>query len=64
MAPELVANAIVTCVRKRKKEVLVPAGACKLLVLGDALSPSLGDWMVRTFQLNGVAPGESETPRR
>ena len=64
MAPELVANAIVTCVRKRKKEVLVPAGPCKLLVLGDALSPSLGDWMVRTFQLNGVAPGESETPRR
>lgn len=42
MAPELVANAILTCVRKRKKEVLVPAGPCKLLVLGDALSPSLG----------------------
>ena len=38
--------------------MLVPAAPCKLLVLADAISPSLGDWMVRTFRLDGVAARE------
>lgn len=57
-APSLVAKAMVKCVLKRKKEMLVPFGPCKLLVLADAVSPSLGDWMVRAFRLDGVAARE------
>ena len=56
--PSLIAKAMVKCVLKRKKEMLVPAAPCKLLVLADAISPSLGDWMVRTFRLDGVAARE------
>ena len=56
--PSLVANAMVKCVLKRKKEMLVPFGPCKLLVLADALSPSLGDWMVRAFKLDGIQARE------
>lgn len=56
--PSRVANAMVKCVLKRKKEMLVPFGPCKLLALADALSPSLGDWMVRAFKLDGIQARE------
>lgn len=56
--PSLVARAVVRCVRKRRREVLVPGFSCKLLVLADALSPALGDWMVRAFRLDGVQNGK------
>ena len=31
---------------------------CKLLVFADAISPRLGDWMVRAFKLDGVQTGD------
>ncbi|MEA4912269.1 MAG: SDR family NAD(P)-dependent oxidoreductase [Oscillospiraceae bacterium] len=55
--PSLVAKGVVRCVHKRKREVLVPGFSCKLLVLADAVSPALGDWMVRAFRLDGVQNG-------
>lgn len=57
--PALVAKAVLKCVYQKKKEILVPGFSTKLLVLADAFSPSLGDWMVRTFHLDGEETGES-----
>lgn len=59
-APDLVANAVVKCAYRRKKEMMVPYGPCKLLVMAEAVSPSLGDWMVRTFKLDGMQISESK----
>ncbi len=57
--PALVAKAVVKCAYKKKREILVPGFSCKLLVLADAVSPALGDWMVRAFKLDGVQNGEA-----
>lgn len=57
VSPQRVAEAIVRAVAGRKKEVMVPAGACRLLVWADAVSPSLGDWMIRAFRLAGWENG-------
>ena len=58
--PSLVAKGVVRCVYRRKREVMVPGFSCKLLVLADAVSPALGDWMVKAFHLAGVQNGEPE----
>jgi short-subunit dehydrogenase len=50
--PEAVARAIVTAIRRRQAEVIVPFRA-RLLLWANALSPRLGDWAVRTFRLEG-----------
>ena len=57
-SPEKMANAVVKCIVRNKREMLVPYLPCKLLVLADAISPRLGDWMVRTFKLDGVQTGD------
>ena len=36
----------------KKKELMVPAASCRLLVWADAISPSLSDWLIR---VNGLA---------
>lgn len=58
MQPEQVAQGVLRCVLGRKPEVLVPGPSCKLLVLCDAVSPRLGDLMVRLFRLGGEQTGQ------
>lgn len=50
--PDLVARAVVKAVVKKKRELMVPAASCRLLVWADAISPSLSDWLIR---VNGLA---------
>ncbi len=50
--PEPVAEAIVQAILKRKPEVIIPSQA-RLLYYANVLSPSLGDWIVRQFNLEG-----------
>ncbi len=50
--PEPVASAIVGAILKRKPEVIIPSQA-RLLYYANVLSPSLGDWIVRRFRLEG-----------
>jgi NADP-dependent 3-hydroxy acid dehydrogenase YdfG len=50
--PEAVAEAIIEAILKRKLEVIVPFQA-RLLYYANVLSPSLGDWIVRLFRLEG-----------
>jgi len=57
--PHVVARAIVTAIRRRKPEVIVPFQA-RLLYLVNAASPRLGDWLVRVFRLQGWERGQSE----
>ncbi len=51
--PQAVAGAVVKAIRWRQAEVILPVTAYALLV-ADWLSPRLGDWAVRTFQLQGM----------
>ena len=51
--PEAVAGAVVKAIRRRQAEVILPVSAYALLI-ADWLSPRLGDWAVRTFQLHGM----------
>lgn len=57
--PSKIGKAVVHCVLRRKKEVMVPHFSCRLLEIGEFISPSLGDWMVKAFKLDGVQTGES-----
>ncbi len=57
--PDKIANAVVKCVQKKKSEMMVPFFSCWLLTLGEFLSPSIGDFMVRAFKLDGVQTSES-----
>lgn len=50
--PEAVAEAIVYAILKRKPEVIIPSQA-RLLHYINVISPSLGDWIVRRFYLQG-----------
>ena len=52
--PELVAKAVVRAVVRKKKELMVPSLPCHLLAWADAVSPSLGDWLVRVNRLDGT----------
>lgn len=54
ISSEKVARAIVSAIRKRKAEVIVPYPGPKLLIIASALSAPLGDWLVRLFRLEGV----------
>jgi NADP-dependent 3-hydroxy acid dehydrogenase YdfG len=51
--PQAVAAAVVQAIRRRQAEVILPATAYALLI-ANWLSPRLGDWAVRTFQLHGM----------
>jgi len=51
--PEKVADAIVSAIKTRKAEVLIPYFSSKLLILLNSISYRLGDWAVRTFELSG-----------
>ena len=44
--PELLANKVLRACAKRKKELIVPAYA-RLAFIAAALSPTLGDWILR-----------------
>ena len=55
--PSKIAKAVVRCVYRKKPEIMVPFFSCKLLVWAEAISPRLGDWMVRAFRLDGVQTG-------
>lgn len=57
VSADMVAQGVVKCVLKRKREVMVPFPSCKLLVMCDAISPRLGDFMVRAFRLGGSQTG-------
>lgn len=48
-----VARATLRALRRRKAEVIVPWPGPKLLVVANAFSPRLGDWLVRVFRLRG-----------
>ncbi len=52
--PDMVAKAVVKCVVRKKKEILVPSFSCHLLTWADTISPSLGDWLVRVNHLSGT----------
>ncbi len=52
ISPEAAARAVVTAIRRRQAEVIVPPQAWVLILL-NALSPRLGDWAVRAFRLEG-----------
>ena len=50
--PQAVARAIVNAILKRQPEVIVPFQA-RMLHYANVFSPSLGDWIIRTFHLDG-----------
>jgi short-subunit dehydrogenase len=50
--PEAVANAVVSAIRRRTPEVVLPLHA-RLFLFANRLSPLLGDWAARTFSLDG-----------
>lgn len=56
--PEKLAKAVVKCAYKKKAEMMVPYGPCKLLMTGEFISPRLGDFMVRAFKLAGEQVSE------
>jgi hypothetical protein len=53
ISSDRVAAAIVSAIRKRKAESIVPYAGPKTLIILSAISPRLGDWLVRTFRLEG-----------
>jgi short-subunit dehydrogenase len=53
ISSERVAAAIVSAIRKRKAESVVPYPGPKTLIILSAISPRLGDWLVRIFRLEG-----------
>lgn len=55
----MVADGVLKAILKKKPEVYVPHGACRLLVWADTFSPRLSDYLVRLFHLDGV---ENERP--
>jgi short-subunit dehydrogenase len=59
ISPQAVARAIVFAIRHGKPEVVLPFQA-RLLHLVNVLSPSLGDWFVRLFRLQGWEKACSE----
>lgn len=50
---ERVARAIVSAVRKKKGEVIVPFGGPRFLVVTNSISSRAGDWLVQAFGLQG-----------
>ncbi len=50
--PQAVGRAIVSAIKRERTEVVLPFRA-RLLCLVDALCPRLGDWVVRSFRLEG-----------
>jgi short-subunit dehydrogenase len=50
--PQAVSKAIINAILKRQPEVIVPFQA-RLLHYANALSPRLGDWIARSFHLDG-----------
>lgn len=53
-SPDIVAKAVIKSVLKKKKEMLVPYFSCHLLTWADAVSPALGDWLVKVNKLGGI----------
>ena len=53
ISSEAVARAVIRGVRRRSAEVLVPYWSSKALVVISAASARLGDWVIRTFRLEG-----------
>lgn len=54
--PDAVAAAIISAIRHRRAEVILPYQA-RLLLYVNSLSPRLGDWAVRSFHLSGSEKG-------
>jgi short-subunit dehydrogenase len=52
ISPEAVARAIVRAIDRRQAEVIIPPQATLLYYL-KVFSPKLGDWIIRTFRLEG-----------
>jgi short-subunit dehydrogenase len=47
------ARAVVWAIRRGPAEVFVPYASMKLFALASAISAPLGDWLARTFRLEG-----------
>jgi NAD(P)-dependent dehydrogenase (short-subunit alcohol dehydrogenase family) len=52
LPPEAVARSVLDAIRRPRAEVVLPASG-RLFAMADALSPRLGDWIVRRFRLQG-----------
>lgn len=63
IAPEVVAEAIIRAILKRKPEVIVPFQAA-LLHYVNVFSPRLGDWLARRLNLAGWDESPPETPSK
>ena len=53
VSPERAALAIVSAIRRRKAETIVPSFGPRLLVVISAILPRMGDLLVRLFKLEG-----------
>ena len=51
--PGKVANAVIRALERKKAEIIVPYLGPEFLVLVNAISPRLGDWMVRVTGISG-----------
>jgi len=48
-----VGRAVLRAVRRRRREIVIPFTGPKALIVFSALSPGVGDWLVRLFKLEG-----------
>jgi short-subunit dehydrogenase len=48
-----VGRAILRAVRTRRRELVIPFTGPKALIVFNAISPAIGDWLVRIFKLEG-----------
>ena len=54
LAPELVTRAVVKAARRGTRRVVLPRMA-HLMLLGEAVSPRLGDWIAEALTVKSVA---------
>jgi len=54
LGPDKVAEAVISAVRKRRRRIVLPWQA-NMLLLGEALSPLLGDLIARALTVRFIA---------
>jgi NAD(P)-dependent dehydrogenase (short-subunit alcohol dehydrogenase family) len=54
ISSERVARAVVRAIGQRRREIIIPFWGPKALVVLNAVSPAVGDWLVRLFRLEGT----------
>ncbi len=57
-SPEIVANAVVKCIKKKKGEVYCPWFTNKLIMAAYGIGNRVGDWLVRINKLTGEENGK------